>query len=212
MLTVCYAAKGGSGTSVIAAAIALSCADAVLVDLAGDAPGVLGVDTAGAPGATDWLGADVDASALLDLAHPVTASLRLVPRGGASPQADAERWAELAEWLDSRDGPSVVDAGTGDPPVPLCEAASRVLLVTRPCYLALVRARRSTTRPDGVIVVSEPNRALGHGDVAVTLGVPVVARVHVHPAVARCVDAGLLATSLPRDLVRELRGVLRNVA
>jgi hypothetical protein len=36
------------------------------------------------------------------------------------------------------------------------------------------------------------------------VGAPVVAEVSVDPQVARAVDAGLLATRLPRGLAREL--------
>ena len=56
-----------------------------------------------------------------------------------------------------------------------------------------------------MILVSEPGRALGAGDVEDVLGVPVRAEVAVEPSVARAVDAGLLTTRLPRSLERALR-------
>ena len=61
-------------------------------------------------------------------------------------------------------------------------------------------------RPDGVVLVAEPGRALRVPDIERTLGVPVVATISHDPAVARAVDAGLLAARLPRVLQRELRG------
>jgi hypothetical protein len=53
--------------------------------------------------------------------------------------------------------------------------------------------------------VREPGRALTRRDVEEVLGVPVRAEVDVDPAVARAVDAGLLASRLPRALERGLR-------
>ena len=44
MITVCWAAKGGSGTTVVAAAMAIAApTPTLLIDLAGDVPAVLGV-------------------------------------------------------------------------------------------------------------------------------------------------------------------------
>jgi hypothetical protein len=74
------------------------------------------------------------------------------------------------------------------------------LLVTRGCYLALRRAVRQTTRPAGVVLLEEPGRALGANEVAEVIGAPIVARVPVRPAIARAVDAGVLATRLPGAL------------
>jgi hypothetical protein len=53
--------------------------------------------------------------------------------------------------------------------------------------------------------VREPGRALGAADVEAVLGVDVTAEVPWDPAVARAMDAGLLATRLPTVLVRALR-------
>ena len=86
-------------------------------------------------------------------------------------------------------------------------AADRSLLVLRPCYLALRRAVACAVRPSGVVLVAEAGRAITADDVADSLGVPVVAEVVVTDAVARAVDAGLLASRLPRSLLRDLRTV-----
>ena len=101
----------------------------------------------------------------------------------------------------------VADCGVG--PVgaarSVAAAASISLLVVRPCYVALRRALAAPLRPSGVILVSEPGRALGAVDVEDVLDVPVRAEVAVEPSVARAVDAGLLTTRLPRSLERALR-------
>lgn len=55
-----------------------------------------------------------------------------------------------------------------------------------------------------MVLLAEPGRALGPADLEECLGVPVTAEVAVDPAVARAVDAGLLATRLPRRLSRDL--------
>jgi hypothetical protein len=83
--------------------------------------------------------------------------------------------------------------------------ADHSLLVLRPCFLALRRAMRAPIRPTGVVLVVEEGRALTTPDVEDVLGVPVQAAVSVTAQVARAVDAGLLASRLPRTLERELR-------
>jgi hypothetical protein len=99
----------------------------------------------------------------------------------------------------------VVDAGTGRPPEHLVRVADRSLLIARACYLGLRRAVALEARPTGVVLVEEPGRALRARDVESALDAPVVATLALDPAVARAVDAGLLAARLPRLLQRELR-------
>ena len=56
MITVCWAAKGGSGTTVVAAAMAIAATTpTLLIDLAGDVPAVLGIPEPDGPGVFDWL-------------------------------------------------------------------------------------------------------------------------------------------------------------
>ena len=83
-------------------------------------------------------------------------------------------------------------------------------MVRGPCYLALRCAVEAPWRPDGVVVLSEPGRALGSRDVAAVLGVGVVATVGVDPDVARRIDAGLVLAG-PRAL-RPFRYLVRLVA
>src|SRR5438105_1478067 len=90
----------------------------------------------------------------------------------------------------------------------LAASATVSLLVIRPCYLALRRALDAPLRPSGVVLVSEEGRSLGRADVEDVLGVPVRAEIRVDPAVARAVDAALLAGRLPRGLERALRPAL----
>lgn len=204
MITVCYAAKGGSGTTVVVASTGLSSGTpSLLVDLAGDLPAVLGMGDPDGPGVLDWMRADAPADRLPALVRTVAPSLHLLPRGapGAVP---VERWSALAAWL-ATDGRSVVvDAGTGAPPAALV-AAGRAVLVTRGCYLALRAAARMAVRPDGVVLVAEPGRALGATEVEGAVGAPVLSTVLADPAIARSVDAGLLTSRLPAAARRRLR-------
>jgi hypothetical protein len=205
-VTVCWSAKGGSGTTVVAATLALArAANSLLVDLDGELPAVLGLAEPAGQGIGDWLASDAPVGAIADLAVEVNRTTQLVPRGALAVDRHSPRWAELGPWLLERPYTTVVDAGTGDPPNPLGDVG-RTLLVTRGCYLALRRASAMAWRPDGVVFVSEPGRALRRPDVERAVGAPVVASVSVDPAVARAVDAGLLATRLPRLLERELTG------
>ncbi|HTN79368.1 MAG TPA: hypothetical protein VMK16_06825 [Acidimicrobiales bacterium] len=212
MLVACWSAKGGSGTTVVAAALALSFArtpsGAVLADFAGDAPCVLGVPEPDGPGLSEWLdaGAGVPADALTRIEIDAAPGLALLPRGAAS--ADASTRADVLASLLLDDGRTVIaDCGVGPMGAAraIAAAASVSLLVVRPCYVALRRALAAPLRPSGVILVNEPGRALGAGDVEDVLGVPVRAEVAVEASVARAVDAGLLASRLPRSLERALR-------
>lgn len=207
MLVACWSAKGGAGTTVVAAALALHLAQAapsgaVLADLAGDAPAVLGLPEPDSPGLAAWLraGPDVPADALARLEVEAGPGLSLLPRG-TGPLVPA-RAGVLAAVLDRAPRPAVVDCGRadGEAAVAVIHQARRSLLVTRPCYLALRRAMQAAVRPTGVVIVNEPGRVLSKHDIGSAIDAPVVAQVEVDPAVARLVDAGLLGTRLPRSL------------
>ncbi len=205
-VTVCWAAKGGSGTTVVTATLALSCpVPSLLVDLAGELPAVLGITEPPGQGIADWLRSDAPPDALDDLAVEVDRTTRLIPVGTAPVDRSAPRWDVARVWL-AKHGPSYVDGGTGPPPPGLLDDETRSLLVTRACYLALRRAVASGCRPDGVVLVVEPGRSLRPFDVERSIGAPVVASVSHDPAIARAVDAGLVAARLPRLLARERRG------
>ncbi len=223
-LVTLWSPKGGSGTSVLAAAIALhaSCPqDPVrLVDLRGDLPAVLGLGADPDAGVGDWLAAGPTAptDALDRLAVAIDQGLSLIPRGRVpgvlEPAAAAEAGAALGVVL--RDGPlTVVDAGVPDTAVTraLVEVSDMAIVIVRECYLALRRAAASvlTARAFGIVVVQEPGRSLGPSDIAQVLGRPVLARVPWRAAVARSVDAGVLPTRLPEPLERASAQVLREL-
>jgi hypothetical protein len=216
MLISCWSAKAGVGTTVVAAGLALHlarqrAAGAVLVDLGGDLPTVLGAPTPPEPGLAEWLAAtgDTPADALARIEPPVAAGLGLLPRGQGS--LPVERSRLLAALLTAEPRAVVVDCGllTDDAATAvaseLAAAGSPSLLVLRPCFLALRRAVGFPLRPTGIVLVVEEGRAITAGDIESVLGAPVVARVRTSVAVARAVDAGLLASAMPRSLERDLR-------
>ena len=122
-----------------------------------------------------------------------------------------DRWRALADWLTrwerERSATVVVDAGSGEPPLPLLTAARHRLLVTRPCYLSLRRAAVASARPSAVVLVQEPGRAYKVRDIEAALGAPVGAVIPYDPAVARAVDAGLLLARSPATIAKTLRTV-----
>jgi MinD-like ATPase involved in chromosome partitioning or flagellar assembly len=212
MLLACWSAKGGAGTTVVASVLALlasRAADALLVDLAGDAAAALGVDEPTGPGVADWLtaGDDVPADALGRLEIAVTPHLALLPRGGDSSRGLGHRGDVLAAVLASDGRPVVVDCGTlaSSAAMAVAAAADRSLLVTRACFLALRRALAAPVSPTGVVVVREEGRSLSPAAIAEAIEVPIVATVDVDPSIARAVDAGLLHARLPRSIERSLR-------
>jgi hypothetical protein len=215
VLVACWSAKGGSGTTVVAAALASVLArtspqGAVIADLAGDVPAALGLPEPPGPGLAAWLeaGAAVPADALTRLEVPAGGGLSVLPAGGTLPEA-AGRGEVLAAVLAADRRPVVVDCGSAPagPALAVAAAASHSLLVLRPCFLALRRAVASPVRPSGVVLVEEEGRSIGRADVEDALGVPVRAVVPVHQRVARAVDAGLLCGRLPAGLERALRHV-----
>ena len=227
MLITCWSVKGGSGVSVVAAALAGLMSErhggAVVADLGGDQPAVLGLAEPAGPGIRDWCDTDAPDEAMERIAVEVVDGLLLVPRGEGAAHLGASRAAQLRAALGALAPVVVVDAG-----VPLTTTAAHIaarpesppdqlphgehlrdagssLFVTRACYLSLRRAMRIGVDADGVVLVTEPGRTLGRRDVADLLGLPVVGVVEDDPAIARAVDAGTLARRLPGSLARGLR-------
>lgn len=215
----CWSAKGGSGTTVVAVALATMRGregdhGALLVDLAGDCPSVMGLPEPIGPGVTDWLAAgdQVPSDALGRIEQQVSEHVALLPTGTAAPEG-TDRVAPLLEVLQAQTRHVVIDlgrlgAGSGALPAvtaELAEGAEQSLLVTRPCFLSLRRALASPVRPTGIVLVTEEGRALGRREVEDILGAPVVAEVPIESAVSRAVDAGTLAMRMPRGLERSLR-------
>ncbi len=213
MLTVCWAVKGGSGTTVISCALALLTAAAResvwLVDLAGDVPAALGVAEPAGPGVSEWVSTpSAPLVALESLGVAAAAGLTLIPRGVVTAPYESSRWGELGQFLAADPRRFIVDGGSSPLPAQFVAAAQHSLLVIRPCYLALRRAVAAQLKPTGVVVVHEPGRALRADDVAHAVQTTVVAEVSTDPAVARAVDAGLLASRLPRTLAIALRDLV----
>jgi hypothetical protein len=201
VVTCCWSVKGGSGVTVVAAALAHAAslaAATALVDLCGDVPAALGVGHGDGPGVAEWSRGHRGATPLQHAAVPIAPSLSLVTRGsgplGALPLAA----------FDALAADIVVDAGCIDradgPRAMLVARSHRSLLVTRPCYLSLRRAARLALRPDGIVLVVEPGRALQASDVAAVIGAPIVAELPIDPAVSRALDAGLLLLRRPASL------------
>jgi hypothetical protein len=227
MLISCWSAKGGVGTTVVAAALAVRLArrdpgGVLAVDLAGDLPTALGCAEGAGPALVDWMagGGDVPTDAMARLEHEIGPGLALIHRGvgplhpgrasllatmlAAEPRVVVADCGRIDASPDARPDP---DDDEGDPASvsrAIARAGSSSLLVTRPCFLALRRAASVGLRPTGVVLVAEDGRAITADDIESVLGCSVVARVRLSPSVARAVDAGLLATSLPRSLERDL--------
>jgi hypothetical protein len=212
VLVTCWSVKGGSGTTVVATGLAVLLARrlpqgerVLLVDGGGDAPAVLGAREPTGPGWSDWLdAADVDGGALRRLEVEVAPQLDLLPigRGPRPEEGSADR---LLGGLAGR-GVVVVDAGVASPfAFGLAAGSTMSLLVIRPCYLALRRALAAPVRPSSIVVVEDGKRALDALDIEDVLGAPVRTVVPWDAAIARCVDAGLLAARLPGALASALR-------
>jgi len=225
VLIACWSPKGGSGTSVIAAATALLLARetgaARLVDLDGDQPAVLGLAEDPRTGVGDWLAAGPAAptEALDRLSVDVAPGLSLIPAGTDSrvpaPPAAAEAGAALV--MAFRDGAAsvVLDAGRADTPAARAavELADHSVVVSRGCYLALRRIARHPLldRVAGAVLVEEVGRSIGAKDVAAVLDRPVLARVPARADIARTVDAGLLGSRLPDALRRPAATLLESL-
>ncbi len=164
-------AKGGQGTTTVATALAILAAGHCRTALRAIRPDDA-VALAGAPPGPE--------------PTALVANLDLVGPGAAvDAQVCVEDLGRLSEIGDGR-------AGRRDP------GSRRWLVVRGPCYLSLKSALGSRWRPDGVILLTEPGRALGAQDMEAVLDVGVVADVPVDEGVARCLDAGLLPARLHR--------------
>jgi hypothetical protein len=222
MVVACWSSKGGSGTTVVAVALARLLADArqagaLLVDLVGDVPAVLGIADPTGPGVAEWLtaGDTVPADGLARIEHRVSGRLAVVGHGRTHLD-DLTRAEVLVAVLAADPRAVVVDCGTivssrgaadGRLARAVAALADESLLVVRPCYLALRHAVSSSVRPSGVVLVDEPERALDSTDVERILHVPVVATVPCSSGIARAVDAGVLGARVPHALRRALRSV-----
>ncbi|MBJ7261831.1 MAG: hypothetical protein JHD17_07945 [Acidimicrobiia bacterium] len=223
MLLTLWSPKGGSGTSVTAAACALvlarRSAGARLADLAGDLPAIFGLASDPETGLADWLmaGADAPVDALARLAVVAAPGVALAPWGGSTitETPTHESGAVLAAALLDSTVPTVVDAGSSPSPAAraVLEASNASVLVVRGCYLALRRAVHNPLldASTGIVLIEEPGRALGATEVADVLGRPVLARIPVRATIARAVDAGVISSRLPDALARPATRLLERI-
>jgi cellulose biosynthesis protein BcsQ len=215
MYTLCWSAKGGSGTTVVAAALAIVSArraPTVLVDLGGDSASALGVAEPAGPGVGDWLSMGAaGADRLWQLAEPCGTDLQILHQGAMPSGAEFTEFAAERLAAAAADSPHhvIIDAGAIVPTDAMLQCAQRSLLVIRPCYLALRRAAAFGDTTSDLIVVAEPGRCLSRVDIERALGAHVVAELPWDPGVARSVDAGLLQSRLPLSLSRPLDRLLR---
>ncbi len=167
--TTFVGAKGGVGTSTVAALYALQAARS------GQPVHLTATDAAGVE----------DLAAILG-----------VPAPGAGHLVEVAPGLTLGD-LRSPQATNVVDAGTDC----FSDHTGHVLLVLRNDYQSLRRALGAPRTTAGLILVSEPKRALGRRDVEDVLAIPIVAELHLDPSIARATDAGLLArVRFPFDL------------
>jgi MinD-like ATPase involved in chromosome partitioning or flagellar assembly len=214
MYTLCWSPKGGSGTTVVAAALAVLATRlgaTTLIDLGGDSAAALGTVTPSGPGVGDWLcSSSSPAERLWHLAQQCGPDLHLIhagtmPVGAEFTDLAAERLAAAA----ADAGHSVIiDAGSFTPTDAVLQCAGQSLMVIRPCYLALRRASAIHTSASSLVVIAEPGRCLTRLDIERALGATVVAELPWDPGVARAVDAGLLQARLPSSMSRPLGRLL----
>lgn len=222
MTIALWSPKGGSGTSVTAAALALLLArsgGARLVDLAGDQPAILGMAQEPDHGVGDWLRSGSSGEALDRLG--VEGAPHLVLLGQGDPAVldgrGGDSHPQVEQLLNRLDGDArtVVDAGRAHGRVRReIVSVSTSLVVVRGCYLALRRglADELVRSATGVVLVDEPGRALRDRDVAAVLEVPVLTRIPARASIARAVDAGTLVSRIPDVLTRSLDRLLDTLA
>lgn len=175
MIVHLYSPKGGQGCSVAAALMLLGSTDSLLVDMAphSDQPAILGFQTPEFWDEAEWV--DIKSNRVIRL------------HDGA-----------VLEFLDEYQH-IIVDHSLWTPEMSATWHADehRLFMVVRNDYLSLRRAVAHPQRADGIILVSEPDRALQRADVEAALGAPVLHEIPIDPRLARAIDAGLLVSRPP---------------
>ena len=205
MFTILSSPKGGTGTSVVAASLAIvssSSSPTLLVDLAGDQAAILGLPQPPI-GLSDWANGMTyrEFDEIVSLCHD---NLYLAPTGTFDFETlNANAWDKFLRALSLKHSEGhniIVDLGRADIPLALRKIVDTCYLVTRPCYLALRRAVDLETAFSGVIVVNEPDRVLTSRDVESVLKLKCVAEIPFTSEISRRVDSGLLKSRLPMAL------------
>jgi len=219
MVVAVWSVKGGVGVTSVAALLAMSSVahadETLLVDLTGDVPPVLGIDTAVPAGVVDWCRLDVATPAALQRIETlVRPGLSLLSRG-ASSFVEGDGAALSAALLADRRR-VIVDCGVVDTEQSvgrdIVERADESFLVARGCFLTLNAIQRSAVRRTGVVLVKEPRRYLGRADVELAAKAPVVVEVAADWSIARAIDVGLARAALPRRLMKTMGKVLDHAA
>jgi hypothetical protein len=191
MIITLSSPKPGNGVTVTAALLALTASatqHTTIIDLAGDQLPALGE--------TDDSHRQIE----------VTADLTVID---ATNDTTAEQHQQIID-CETRGDLVIVDAGRADHPIhDLLHGDTRRVWVMRCCYLTLRRAVTATPRPDEIIMIREPQRALNQRDIEQAVGVKVTTVIDLDPGIARAVDAGLLAARLPRRAGAALRLLVR---
>jgi len=178
-----FGARGGSGTSTIAAALALCGRSMVTTELVTTEPATMSA----------LLGTTTPADHPADILPKLT--LTTEPSGAAE--------------LTVVDGGTLTNPASA----PRGAHELRVGVLRGPCYLGLCALLAAGERLDGIVVVAEAGRALSVRDVADVNGIDVIAVVPASAGVARAIDAGLFAIRHDRlrefrRLQRLLTGIL----
>jgi MinD-like ATPase involved in chromosome partitioning or flagellar assembly len=206
ILTI-YSHKGGQGVTTIAAALATLTANAghrtVIIDTGNDQAAVHAITTDKWAALSDYL--TTTAVTLDDITTRLGDRLDLIETGDTTITFDTHTYGLVTSGLvtSGLGHYDTVIIDTTPAAHPWTRRADACVLVTRPCYLAL-RHATGQRRPDHVVVITEPGRALDTGDIEAVTGTPVTAVVGHDPHIARAVDAGTLTTRLPRSLARAL--------
>lgn len=219
MCSAVWSVKGGAGSSVVAVALASmwsasSPFGSLLVDGDGDIPAMVGSSEPAGPGITEWLAADSDVpiAALDRIQLPLSENISLLPKGRRA-FVDNQRNVEFVRYLQQQSASVVADLGVVDQhstfALDVLSSASRSVLVLRSCFVSLRRALALNLSPTDIVLIEEPQRALCRGDVEDVLGQKLSAVIPFDPAIARCVDAGLLLAKLPEPLRKTVSHVVR---
>ncbi len=227
MVIAGWSVKGGSGTTVMCAALAAvwsRSVPTVLVDLCGDAPALFGRSTAPKRGLLDWSHAhsSVGPRSLADLIDASTVrgtpdllclgeAQQSAASGGRAP-ATKDQLSRLEEgvlWLAQAYDRVVIDAGSAvDAHANAVVDLSTVgLLMMRPCTITIRAALQSRRAVMGAVLNGSGGGTLRAHDVEALLGVPVFGHVPSVRAIPAAVDAGTFGNRIPRQLHAPVRAI-----
>ncbi len=218
MVLAVWTPKGGSGCTVVSCALALEAArerktHAVIVDGCGDVPAALGVSEPAGPGVSDWLSGvgSPTAPRLMSYGMATTAGVSVLPWGAGPAPMQEGAGRQLVRELAQHDGHVVADLGRveGTWQSEVIRDAHASVMVLRPCYMAIRRARfsRLADVTSGIVLIEEPGRKISATEVESVLGIPVWSVIPWRSAIANTVDAGVLGARLPDPLLLGARRI-----